>query len=148
MASGAAIGGEILHASCVCYQGKGLLIFGPSGAGKSTLAMQMIALGAQLVADDRCTVFAEGGQVIAQPPATIAGLIEARGIGILRLPYVARAHILAAVDLGAAQNTQPTRLPQPRSTRVASIDIDFLHFQSGAHFPSMLLCYLIGMRSH
>lgn len=147
MASGAT-GGEILHASCVCHMGKGLLIFGPSGAGKSALALQLIALGAQLVADDRCIVFAEGGHLVAQAPDTIAGLIEARGMGILRLPYAARAPIVAAVDLGALQDTPPARLPAPRSTRVAGIDIDFLHFQTAAHFPSMLMCYLIGMRSH
>jgi HPr kinase/phosphorylase len=147
MASGAT-GGETLHASCVCHQGRGLLIFGPSGAGKSTLAMQMIALGAQLVADDRCTVFAEGGHLVAQAPDTIAGLIEARGMGILRLPYTDRTTIVAAVDLEAAPDTPPTRLPPPRSTRVAGIDIDFLHFQSSAHFPSLLMCYLIGMRSN
>ena len=33
--------------------GRGLLILGPSGAGKSALALQLIALGARLVADDR-----------------------------------------------------------------------------------------------
>lgn len=147
MASGA-IGGKVLHASCVCHQGRGLLIFGPSGAGKSTLALQMIALGAQLVADDRCIVFAEGGQLVAQAPGTIAGLIEARGLGILRLPFAPSAPIVAAIDLGAAQDAPPARLPPPRNTRIAGIDIDFLHFQTGAHFPSVLMCYLLGMRSN
>ena len=140
-----AVQGDILHASCVCHNGKGLLILGPSGAGKSTLAMQMIALGAQLVSDDRCMVTPHAGQLIARPPVSIAGLIEARGLGILRLPYAPHAPIAAVVDLGQSEN--PARLPAPRSLQIAGIDLDFLHFQTGAHFPSLLMCYLIGQRS-
>jgi HPr kinase/phosphorylase len=47
---------EILHASCIALEGRGLLILGPSGAGKSSLAIRMMALGASLVSDDRTLV--------------------------------------------------------------------------------------------
>ena len=50
----------ILHATCVAVDGRGLLILGPSGSGKSALALQLIALGAQLVADDRTRVSRRG----------------------------------------------------------------------------------------
>ena len=43
----------ILHASCIDIDGRGILILGESGSGKSTLAIQLIALGASLVADDK-----------------------------------------------------------------------------------------------
>lgn len=144
--------GENIHASCVCYQGRGLLIRGPSGAGKSTLALQLIALGAQLVADDRCDVFAQGGGLMARAPATLAGLIEAHGMGILHLPYAETTQVVAALDLGETAHMAmrlpplPPRLPPPRSITVAGVALDFLYFQKGAHFPSLIMCYLMGAR--
>ncbi|MDZ7905755.1 MAG: HPr kinase/phosphatase C-terminal domain-containing protein [Cypionkella sp.] len=133
-----------IHASCVCtHGGKGLLILGPSGAGKSALALQLIALGARLVADDRCEIWAQGGALMARAPAPLQGLIEARGIGILRLPFAAQTPIAAALDL-----TQSTlaRMPQPRQTLLAGIAVDFLHYDAAPHFPSALMCYLMGQR--
>ena len=38
------------------------MITGASGAGKSALALQLIALGAELVADDRTELWREGGK--------------------------------------------------------------------------------------
>jgi HPr kinase/phosphorylase len=136
---------QILHASCVAADGRGLLILGPSGAGKSSMAMQLIALGAQLVADDRTVVFAQNNSLIAHAPPATAGLIEARGIGILRLPHCPRACVVAALDL--AQPDTALRMPALRSHMIAGVEIDFLHMQSGVHFPSALMCYLMGQRS-
>ena len=76
----------IVHGSCVALTGKGLLITGRSGSGKSALCLQMVALGAELVADDRVQLRREEGQILARAPAAIAGLIEARGIGISTNP--------------------------------------------------------------
>lgn len=134
-----------IHASCVAVAGKGLLILGASGAGKSALSLQLIALGAQLVADDRTLVWAEDQQLIAAAPSTISGLIEARGLGILRLPACPRIAVTALVNL----NDPPTtaRMPPARSTVIDTISLDYLHMQSAPHFPSLLMCYLLGMRS-
>ena len=49
---------QILNASCVAWQGRGALILGRSGAGKSALALQLMALGADLVSDDRTELLA------------------------------------------------------------------------------------------
>ena len=65
-----------IHASCVAFRGKGVLLLGPSGAGKSSLALQLMDGGARLVADDRCDLSARGGKLYAAAPASIAGLIE------------------------------------------------------------------------
>ena len=43
----------VMHASCVSYENHAVLILGPSGIGKSSLALQLMALGAVLVADDK-----------------------------------------------------------------------------------------------
>lgn len=132
-----------IHASCVTAHGKGLLILGPSGAGKSALALQLIALGARLVADDRCDIWAEGQTLMARAPAPIAGLIEARGMGILRLPYCTSTPVTAAINV---TRTTTDRMPTPRQTRFAGIDVDFLHFDAAPHFPSYIICYLMGQR--
>jgi len=42
-----------LHATAVAFDQKAVVITGPSGAGKSSLALQMMAFGADLVADDQ-----------------------------------------------------------------------------------------------
>ena len=55
----------IVHASCIAHRGRGLLILGPSGAGKSTLALEMMAYGAALVADDRTVLRLAGDHLIA-----------------------------------------------------------------------------------
>ena len=132
-----------IHASCVAAHGKGLLIMGPSGAGKSALALQMIALGARLVADDRCEIFAQQDRLIARAPAEIAGLIEARGLGIIRLPYCEHIQVQAVVDL---TDSAPERMPQPRSLHLLGIAVEFLHFHPAPHFPSALMCYFMGTR--
>ncbi|MFZ9950137.1 MAG: HPr kinase/phosphorylase, partial [Gemmobacter sp.] len=59
----------LLHASCVAFAGRGVLILGPSGSGKSGLALGLIALGAGLVADDAVLIAPEGeGVRAARPP--------------------------------------------------------------------------------
>lgn len=134
---------ENIHASCIAAHGKGLLILGPSGAGKSALALQLIALGAQLVADDRCEIWAVEGQLFARPPQGLAGMIEARGIGILRLPYVPQIQVQAAINIA---DTPPARMPPARKASFAGIAVDFLHFHPAPHFPSAVMCYLMGTR--
>ena len=58
----------LLHASCVAVKGRALLITGPSGTGKSALALQMMALGADLVADDQTLLQPRAGKLIATAP--------------------------------------------------------------------------------
>jgi len=98
-----------IHASCVSIVGLGVLLLGASGAGKSALALRLIDGGAELVADDRCNLFARRGKLYASAPASIAGLLELRGIGIVAMPYAKSVGVAMAVRLG--QNQQ--RLPKP-----------------------------------
>ena len=90
---------ETLHASCVAIGGRAVLIAGRSGAGKSDLALRLIDRGAALVSDDYTVVRREGGRLLASAPPTIAGRIEARGVGILTLPHVEDAPVCLFVDL-------------------------------------------------
>ncbi|RMD94668.1 MAG: hypothetical protein D6811_02350, partial [Alphaproteobacteria bacterium] len=88
----------ILHASAVGLEGRGVLILGASGAGKSSLALELMARGAALVADDRVWLTRRGTAVILTPPAAIAGRIEARGVGLLGAAW-RPAELAVAVDL-------------------------------------------------
>jgi HPr kinase/phosphorylase len=88
-----------IHATCVAFGDIGILLRGPSGAGKSDLALRMIEAGAVLVADDRVRLAAVHGALQAAPPADLAGLLELRGVGMIRLPNVSGAPIYLVADL-------------------------------------------------
>lgn len=133
-----------LHASCVDLGGRGLLILGPSGAGKSSLALRLMAMGARLVADDRCDITCEDGGLIARAPRAISGLIEARGVGILCAASLPQTGLALAVDLG---QTEPDRLPPRRSVTILGTTLDLVLGSQSDHFPASLLCYLQGGRN-
>ncbi|APE42281.1 serine kinase [Sulfitobacter alexandrii] len=130
---------DILHASTVRVGDLGVLIIGPSGAGKSALALQLVALGASLVADDRTRLSRQDGTVMADVPETIAGLIEARGVGILRLPPAGPTPLALVVDLG---QTERERIPPPRSHDVLGLELPCLYRVEGPHFAAAILLYL------
>jgi HPr kinase/phosphorylase len=94
-----------IHGSCACRAGEGVLLIGPPGAGKSDLVLRLLARGFDLVADDRVDIV-DG---VARPVPSLAGLLEVRGLGIVRLPYVAAAKLELVVELGDAA----ARLPMP-----------------------------------
>jgi len=99
-----------VHGTSVALGGDGVLLRGPSGCGKSDLALRLIDGGARLIADDQTELRRAGTAVIASPPATIAGQIEVRGIGILRVPFVASAPLRLVVDLVSAEVVE--RMPE------------------------------------
>lgn len=107
---------EILHASAVAKDGAALLILGPSGSGKSSLALELIALGAGLIADDLVRI--RPGPVAAPVRPGSTQRIEARGVGLLRLPAAAPAPVRLALDLGVAETE---RLPPRRYWRGAPL---------------------------
>ncbi|EEW24870.1 HPr kinase/phosphorylase [Rhodobacter ferrooxidans] len=127
---------QTLHASCVAVDGRGLLILGPSGSGKSGLALQLMALGAGLVADDQTEIRLEDAALIARCPAPLRGLIEARGIGLLNALPLESAPLHLVVDLGQSE-TQ--RLPPKRHITLMNQCLDLVLGQDGRHFPSALL---------
>jgi hypothetical protein len=97
-----------IHASCVALGTQGVLLLGPSGVGKSDLALRLIDDGARLVADDRTLLFAKAGTLYAKAPASIKGLLEIRGVGIVKLPVHTNVRIALVVRLGR----EGARLPE------------------------------------
>jgi HPr kinase/phosphorylase len=94
-----------IHASCAARDDWGVLLLGPPGSGKSDLLLRLLDHGFALVADDRVDI--EDG--IARPPRSLAGLLEVRGLGIVRLPHVSATRLALAVSLAP----QTARLPGP-----------------------------------
>ena len=110
-----------VHASAVLVGARAVLIRGPSGAGKSRLALELIEAAragrlrfARLVGDDRVHLESAGGRLLVRPAPALAGLIELRGIGILRLDYEPCAVVGLVVDLDAAD---AERLPEHSDDR-------------------------------
>lgn len=125
----------ILHASAVAFGACGLLIIGKSGAGKSTLALQLMSIGAKLVADDRVEVTraVEGGLVLSAP-RPLSGLIEARGLGVLAAEPV-RAIARAVIDLDAVETE---RIPAPKEIVIASETLRCIAKVESPAFPAMV----------
>lgn len=131
---------QILHATTVAVDGRGLLILGPSGSGKSALAIRLLALGALLVSDDRTLVVAADGRITARCPApAISGLIEARGIGLLGAPSIDSAEIALVIDLAQPETD---RLPPFRKVTILGCDLSLVLRPQNDHFPDALMLYL------
>ena len=119
--------GQPLHGTAVACRlngvWRGVWITGPSGAGKSDLALRLIARGWRLVSDDYTQVWTSGGAVHASAPASIAGRIEVRGVGIVS----ARTRPLARVVLAVACVPEAVeRLPEPQTRRFAGVYLPLL----------------------
>ncbi len=129
------------HGSCAARDGAGVLLVGGSGVGKSDLTLRLLDCGFQLVADDRVDV--EDG--MARAPAALAGLLEVRGLGLLRLPFLAIAKLRLVAQLGV----MPDRLPVP--ARFAPLDLPQISLDamlaSAAQRIALALDFAIGIRT-
>ncbi len=112
-----------IHASCVMLNQKGILILGAPGQGKSDLCLRLIMdKGGVLVSDDRVDLKTAGGQVEASAPASIKGLLEVRGVGILTLPVVESCRINLVINL-VREAEDVERLPEPSFYELGGVKI-------------------------
>ncbi len=112
--SGEEMPGELsLHGTAVAIGDAGVLLRGASGSGKTSLALALMERArvrgrfAALVADDRVRVASRHGRLVASAPAPIAGLVEMRGGGLVRWPYLQRVVLRLIVDIDPAAPRYP-----------------------------------------
>ena len=114
----------LLHATAIALEGRGVLLRGPPGAGKSDLALRLIDAGARLVADDQSELYRSGDRLIVRVPATIAGLLEVRGVGIFKVDALAEAPVAMIVDLVPAETLE--RLPARLSETILGVALPLI----------------------
>lgn len=133
----------ILHATTVAMAGQAALFKGPSGSGKSGLALQLLALGAVLVADDRTCLCRREGSLVAMAPKALKNKIEARYVGLLNVPSTVSAPLALVVDLAKEEKE---RLPVPRCETLLGLSVPVIRKSNTPHFPAAVALYLQGGR--
>lgn len=135
-----------IHASCVLIGNLAVLLTGGSGTGKSDLALRLIDAGAVLVSDDQTCLRAEGGRLMASPPSTIEGLVEARGIGLLTMPFVRNVPVTICVEL-ALDPAKIERMPEPQTLELCGVKIPFYRLYGlAASAPAIIRLLASGLR--
>ncbi len=66
-------------------EGIGVLVTGPSGSGKSRLALELLARGHALVADDLVLLARDGDRLRGRAEAALAGFLAVREAGVFNV---------------------------------------------------------------
>ncbi len=124
-----------VHGTCVALscadRSTGVLLLGESGSGKSSLALRLIdqpGFGAgstapivgRLVSDDQVLLTQRDGQLTATAPDSIKGLLEVRGMGIIKV-QTAISPVRVELVVAHAITTQPDRVPEPEVMELAGL---------------------------
>ena len=113
-------GSLVMHASCVDVNGSGVLIVGRSGSGKSSLAINLLALGAKLVADDQCELVRKNNSFRISKPASLPKSIEIRGVGLVSVPMVKETSLDWVVNM---DEVEKERMPTPQFTEIGGFRV-------------------------
>ena len=114
----------LIHATAVALDGHAVLLRGHPGAGKSDLALRLIDAGAQLVADDQSQLCRRGDSLIVRSPPAISGMIEVRGVGILRVEPLSEAAVALVVDLVPRERIE--RMPERRRETLLGLSLPLI----------------------
>lgn len=124
-----------MSGSCAARDNEAVLLLGPSGCGKSDLLLRLIDRGFALVADDQIRIDDEG----ASPPHGLEGLVEMRGLGILRLAFRAPVPLVLACTLTG----RPVRLPAPARYTVGLRSLPLVALDPRSPSAPLLVSYAL-----
>lgn len=122
-----------VHGTCVTLGRSAALIRGPSGSGKSDLALRFLFIARRgpaaieapkLVSDDQVMLSLDAGVIRAQPPETIAGKLEVRGVGIVEVKWAPEADLMIVIDLVPADQVE--RMPPHETTDILGVPVRLL----------------------
>ncbi len=98
-----------------------------------------MAYGATLISDDRVLLTLREGCLWAHAPNELAGMIEARGMGILAAEHAEKAQVRLVVDMSKIEDA---RLPDRNSIEFLGHIVPCLHKSENTAFPAGVLQYL------
>jgi HPr kinase/phosphorylase len=134
----------LVHATTIAIAGRAIMLRGPSGSGKSELALRLIeqpgnglgraSLIANLVADDQTQVYLRNKRLWVRCPKTIAGLMELRGLGIVKIKPHAPCPLALVVDLQPAVTIE--RMPEPADNLTTLLGHQVPRIRLDANLPA------------
>ncbi len=116
-----------------------MLLIGRPGSGKSATALQLMAMGADLVADDAVIIEAGAHGVMLKCPDSIKGLIEARGVGLITVPSISQAGLAFVVDF---DKTATERLPELETYGILGMDYPLIRGKNRPGICAVIWCLL------
>lgn len=133
-----------IHASCIDLSGRGVLITGASGSGKSDLCLRLIMeFGAKLVSDDRTYLKIIKDKLVATSPKILQGLLEVRGIGIIKQPFCKQTSINLVINL-VNKHEEVERFPEESFFEFDNYKIrSFNLYAKDASSPAKVLAALL-----
>lgn len=113
----------LLHGDLVEIDGYGVLLTGKSGVGKSDLALRLIEnKNAILVADDMVRLAIRENKIYGSAPDNIKGLLEVRGVGILKYKHKDENCVDLIVNL-REDVSQIDRMPKKQRQNILGVEI-------------------------
>lgn len=114
-----------------------VFIRGASGSGKSDLAFRLLAQGGTLISDDQVELERRQDKIYAGAIDAIRGLIEVRGIGLLRYPVADPAPLRLVIDLVPREDVH--RLPEPQEMDILGVSVPLFRLHA---FDASAACKL------
>lgn len=142
---------QALHGTCLARRGRCVLLRGASGSGKSDLALRFLDrfADAWLIADDRVLLEARDGALYPAAPAPLHGLLEVRGLGLVRRAVPARDAVpplALIVDLDTPDAI--ARIAEPRTDSLHGVTLPLVAlapFEGSAPLKLALALETIGV---
>ncbi len=95
-----------VHGTSIALEDNGVLIVGRSGSGKSDLALRLIDSGGTLISDDQTLCLKRKNEIFLFSIKEIYGLLEVRGMGIIKVPYIENVKMKIIVSLVKTKSKQ------------------------------------------
>jgi len=128
------------HATAVSINHSAVLILGKSGSRKSGFALQLLALGGGLIADDKCFIYEKLNQVWVGKPPTLPEVIEVWGYGLISIKLVKASPVALIVNL---DDTAKVRSPDPIYFKIRQHKIPVLNKIESSYFPAAIVNILL-----